>query len=72
MSEVRVTVQSASEAEERAVSAGTTAGALFADDRTVIAARVGGELKDLSYELAEGDVVEGVEISWRVRCRRTS
>ncbi|MFB7516643.1 threonine--tRNA ligase [Streptomyces sp. NPDC056144] len=63
MSEVRVTVQSGSEAEERAVSAGTTAGALFADDRTVIAARVGGELKDLSYELAEGDVVEGVEIS---------
>ncbi|MFF0475581.1 threonine--tRNA ligase [Streptomyces sp. NPDC004284] len=63
MSEVRVTVQSASEAEERAVSAGTTAGALFADDRTVIAARVGGELKDLSYELRDGDVVEGVEIS---------
>ncbi|MFF3840544.1 threonine--tRNA ligase [Streptomyces sp. NPDC001930] len=63
MSEVRVTVQSASEAEERAVSAGTTAGALFADDRTIIAARVAGELKDLSYELADGDVVGGVEIS---------
>ncbi|MCW7991640.1 threonine--tRNA ligase, partial [Streptomyces platensis subsp. clarensis] len=63
MSEVRVTVQSASGSEERAVSAGTTAGALFADDRTVIAARVAGELRDLSYELAEGDVVEGVEIS---------
>ncbi|MFF0752311.1 threonine--tRNA ligase [Streptomyces sp. NPDC004267] len=63
MSEVRVTVQSASGPEERTVSAGTTAGALFADDRTVIAARVAGELKDLSYELAEGDAVEGVEIS---------
>ncbi|KOX21997.1 threonine--tRNA ligase [Streptomyces sp. NRRL F-6491] len=63
VSDVRVTVQSASEAEERAVSAGTTAGALFADDRTIVAARVGGELKDLSYELADGDVVEGVEIS---------
>ncbi|KQX47960.1 MULTISPECIES: threonine--tRNA ligase [unclassified Streptomyces] len=63
MSDVRVTVQSASEAEERAVSAGTTAGALFADDRTIVAARVAGELKDLSYELADGDVVEGVEIS---------
>ncbi|MFE4591482.1 threonine--tRNA ligase [Streptomyces laurentii] len=63
MSEVRVSVPSASGPEERTVSAGTTAGALFADDRTVIAARVGGELKDLSYELAEGDVVEGVEIS---------
>ncbi len=45
------------------MSAGTTAGALFADDRTIVAARVGGELKDLSYELADGDVVEGVEIS---------
>ncbi|MFI9121769.1 threonine--tRNA ligase [Streptomyces bikiniensis] len=63
MSDVRVTVQSASGAEERAVSAGTTAGALFADDRTIVAARVGGELKDLSYELADGDAVEGVEIS---------
>ncbi|MFE1349245.1 threonine--tRNA ligase [Streptomyces sp. NPDC058757] len=63
MSEVRVTVQTASGPEERTVSAGTTAGALFADDRTVIAARVAGELKDLSYELAEGDLVEGVEIS---------
>ncbi|MEU2658814.1 threonine--tRNA ligase [Streptomyces sp. NPDC007325] len=63
MSEVRVTVPTASGPEERTVSAGTTAGALFADDRTVIAARVAGELKDLSYELAEGDVVEGVEIS---------
>ncbi|MFJ3902564.1 threonine--tRNA ligase [Streptomyces sp. NPDC090025] len=63
MSEVRVTVQSAEGPEARAVSAGSTAGALFADDRTVIAARVGGELKDLSYELADGDVVEAVEIS---------
>ncbi|MFF4173496.1 threonine--tRNA ligase [Streptomyces sp. NPDC001744] len=63
MSDVRVTVQSASEPEERTVSAGTTAGALFADDRTIVAARVGGELKDLSYELADGDVVEGVGIS---------
>ncbi|MFE9042144.1 threonine--tRNA ligase [Streptomyces sp. NPDC012421] len=63
MSEVRVTVPTASGPEERTVSAGTTAGALFADDRTVIAARVAGELKDLSYELVEGDVVEGVEIS---------
>ncbi|HEY9369834.1 threonine--tRNA ligase [Streptomyces sp.] len=63
MSDVRVTVQSASGSEDRAVSAGTTAGALFADDRSVIAARVGGELKDLSYDLAEGDVVEPVEIS---------
>ncbi|MGN0063138.1 MAG: threonine--tRNA ligase [Nocardioides sp.] len=36
---------------------------LFADDADVIAARVAGELKDLSYALADGDEVEGVEIS---------
>ncbi|MFC4565910.1 threonine--tRNA ligase [Nocardiopsis mangrovi] len=48
---------------ERAVAAGTTAGqALDADGRTVIAARVGGELRDLAHELADGDTVEPVEI----------
>ncbi|MFL6091201.1 MAG: aminoacyl--tRNA ligase-related protein, partial [Aeromicrobium sp.] len=34
----------------------------YADDQAVIAARVNGELKDLSYELADGDVVEPVSI----------
>ncbi|MFC3998865.1 threonine--tRNA ligase [Nocardiopsis sediminis] len=48
---------------ERAVAAGTTAGhALDADGRTVVAARVGGELRDLAHVLADGDVVEPVEI----------
>jgi len=35
---------------------------LYADDPTIIAARVNGTLKDLSYEVAEGDQVEGVAI----------
>ncbi|MFT4287813.1 threonine--tRNA ligase [Nocardioides sp.] len=35
---------------------------LYADNPDVIAARVDGQLKDLSYELAEGDQVEPVEI----------
>jgi threonyl-tRNA synthetase len=35
---------------------------LYADDPTIIAARVNGTLKDLSYEVAEGDEVEGVAI----------
>jgi threonyl-tRNA synthetase len=35
---------------------------LFADDPSIIAARVNGTLKDLSYEVAEGDEVEGVAI----------
>ncbi|MDA0565140.1 threonine--tRNA ligase [Streptomonospora sp. S1-112] len=47
---------------ERAVAAGTTAGqALEADGRTVVAARVNGELRDLAHELADGDAVEAVE-----------
>ena len=50
---------------ERSVAAGTTAGDLF-DERTgphaVVVARVGGELRDLSHELADGDVVEPVTI----------
>ncbi|MGA8208639.1 MAG: threonine--tRNA ligase [Nocardioidaceae bacterium] len=41
---------------------GTQAWALFADTPTVIAARVGATLRDLAYELSDGDVVEGVEI----------
>jgi threonyl-tRNA synthetase len=35
----------------------------FADDQAVIAARVNGELMDLSHELADGDVVEPVSIT---------
>ena len=36
---------------------------IFADDKTIVVARVNGELRDLWTELAEGDVVEGVSIS---------
>ncbi|CAM4027975.1 threonine--tRNA ligase [Nocardiopsis rhodophaea] len=57
--ELRVTL----DGTERVVAARTTAGqALDADGRTVIAARVNGELRDLHRELAEGDVVEPVAI----------
>ncbi|HSE72814.1 MAG TPA: threonine--tRNA ligase [Nocardioidaceae bacterium] len=62
MSEIKVAVASAAERAERAVTTGTKAWELFADDPAVIAARVNGALKDLSYELAEGDDVEGVAI----------
>jgi threonyl-tRNA synthetase len=50
------------DAGERTVTAGTKAWELFRDDPTVIAARVGTDLRDLSYELADGDTVEGVAI----------
>lgn len=48
---------------ERTVEQGTTAADLFADDRQVLVARVGGELRDLDRELADGDVVEPVLVS---------
>lgn len=57
--ELRITLAGA----ERVVAAGTTAGAaLDADGRTVVAARVNGELRDLAWVLADGDAVEAVEI----------
>ncbi|HLS45664.1 MAG TPA: threonine--tRNA ligase [Ornithinicoccus sp.] len=48
---------------ERSVDQGTTAADLFADDRAVVVARVGGELRDLAHVLTDGDVVEPVLIS---------
>ncbi|MFK0118266.1 threonine--tRNA ligase [Streptomyces sp. NPDC090994] len=63
MSDVRVIIQRDSEREERVVTTGTTAADLFPGERTVVAARVDGELKDLAYELRDGETVEGVEIS---------
>ncbi|HEX6249278.1 MAG TPA: threonine--tRNA ligase [Nocardioidaceae bacterium] len=44
------------------MTTGTRAWELYADDPTVIAARVAGELRDLSHELEDGDEVEGVAI----------
>ncbi|PJJ00840.1 threonyl-tRNA synthetase [Streptomyces sp. 2333.5] len=63
MSDVRVTVQRDSEREERVVTTGTTAADLFQGERSVVAARVAGQLKDLAYEIADGDAVEPVEIT---------
>ncbi|MGY0056958.1 threonine--tRNA ligase [Streptomyces sp. LZ34] len=63
MSDVRVSIQRDSEREERVVTTGTTAAGLFDGDRSIVAARVGGQLRDLAYELAEGDEVEPVEIT---------
>ncbi|MFI0738617.1 threonine--tRNA ligase [Streptomyces sp. NPDC021100] len=63
MSDVRVIIQRDSEREERVVTTGTTAADLFAGERTIVAARVAGQLKDLAYEVADGDEVEPVEIS---------
>ncbi|MEV0092851.1 threonine--tRNA ligase [Streptomyces sp. NPDC050738] len=63
MSDVRVFIHRDSEREERVVTTGTTAAELFPGERTIVAARVAGELKDLSYAVADGDEVEPVEIT---------
>jgi threonyl-tRNA synthetase len=63
VSDVRVVIQRDSEREERVVTTGTTAAELFASERSIVAARVGGELKDLAYTVADGETVEPVEIS---------
>lgn len=62
MSDIKVVVVSADARQDSTVTTGTKAWELFRDDADVIAARVGGQLKDLSYELADGDEVEGVSI----------
>ncbi|WP_030268549.1 threonine--tRNA ligase [Streptomyces sp. NRRL B-24484] len=63
MTDVRIIINREPDREERVVTTGTTAAELFADDRSIIAARVGGQLKDLAYAVQDGDEVEPVEIS---------
>ncbi|WP_370247662.1 threonine--tRNA ligase [Nocardioides sp.] len=63
MSEIQVVRVHAEVREDRTVTTGTKAWELFADDADVIAARVDGALKDLSHELAAGEVVESVPMA---------
>ncbi|WP_183091235.1 threonine--tRNA ligase [Streptomyces radicis] len=62
MSDVRVIIKRDSEREERVVATGTTAAAIFEGDRSVVATRVWGELRDLARPLADGDEIEPVLI----------
>ncbi len=63
MSQISIVVNSPDQgAEERSVDTGTKAWQLFSDEPAVIAARVGGELRDLAHELSDGDAVEPVAI----------
>jgi len=62
VSELKIVRVTAEERAEQTVTTGTKAWELFADDASVIAARVGNRLSDLSYELVDGDEVEGVTI----------
>jgi threonyl-tRNA synthetase len=47
--------------DERTVPEGTTAAELF-PDRSIVVARVGDQLRDLSYAVADGDVLEPVAV----------
>jgi threonyl-tRNA synthetase len=62
MSDLKIALVHAGERADVAVTTGTKAWEPFKDDADVIAARVNGQLKDLSYELQDGDEVEGVAI----------
>ena len=48
--------------DERKLDLGTTGAEVYADRKDVVVMRVAGELRDLSRELAQGDVVEAVSI----------
>ena len=62
MSDIHVSVVRSAAAAPQTVTAGTKAWQLFADEPEVIAARIGGEVRDLAHELADGDTVEPVAI----------
>ncbi|MGA4507556.1 threonine--tRNA ligase [Propionibacteriaceae bacterium G1746] len=60
---ITVSVVRAGETNQQAVETTTTGLDLFGDDRTIVAMRVNGETRDLTRELADGDVVEPVEVT---------
>ncbi|WP_131767747.1 threonine--tRNA ligase [Candidatus Protofrankia californiensis] len=62
MPTVQIVLPGNAHSGERAVTTGTTAAELFDANRSVIAARVDGTLRDLAYELRDGDSVEPVTI----------
>ena len=62
MSDLKIVLTHADVREERTVTTGTKAWELWADEPSVIAARVDGALRDLAYELRDGEEVEGVAI----------
>lgn len=62
MSDLTVKIRLDGDEESRKVEPATKAWQLFADDPAVIAAKINEELRDLAYELADGDLVEPVAI----------
>ena len=62
MSDINVVLVHAAAREDRTVTTGTKAWELFTETPEVVAARVDGALRDLAYELGEGNEVEPVAI----------
>ncbi len=58
MSSIQITVNG----EERSIDLGADGFGLFTE-RSIVALRVNGELKDLAHKLTSGDAVEGVDIN---------
>ncbi len=58
-----LTVVRAGSSQQQVIETATTGLDLFREDRTVIAVRVNGTVRDLSVVLSDGDVVEPVAIS---------
>jgi threonyl-tRNA synthetase len=62
VSQINVVLVHAGAREDQAVTTGTKAWELFQETPEVVAARVGGTLRDLAYEVADGDEIEPVAI----------
>jgi threonyl-tRNA synthetase len=62
VSEVTIVVRERAQDEKRAVTTGTTAGDLF-PDRSIVVARINGDLRDLTTPVSDGDVVEPVVVT---------
>nr|WP_242605781.1 threonine--tRNA ligase [Frankia sp. Cppng1_Ct_nod] len=62
MPTVQIVLPGSPSSGERAVTTGTTAAEVFGGDRSVVAAKVDGTLRDLAYQLRDGDTVEPVTI----------
>ncbi len=60
MSSMSITIVRDAIREQQVIEATTTSLDLFSGDRSIVAARVNGELRDLSRELTDGDEVEPV------------
>ena len=59
---VNLTVVRSESREPQVVETGTTGLELFGSDRTIVAMRVNGQLRDLARDLADGDEIEPVSI----------